>query len=510
MNLMLPSARRKDGERQPCIKLWKFEIRIPFIHYEWEIPETIQACVVFMTGSAATAYLQDLFGFSFEVALSMVFVHELLYMVNNTMGDPLIGGWITPAVPLITAYLLNFDFNGPAGIYDRAQALVSIELMLGLLYVILGITGIAAKLVDICPQSLKGGILIGAGFAACCGTYGFKSVAAGGKGFFMYPISWSVGCCFGLFLLFANGWSKIKFGSKNPIVGLLTKAGFVPSIIVGGILAMIIGECATPDFSGITDFWFNPFVCLAGYTWKHFSMIGLAASGNLPTAQIVTSALPMALMCYVIAFGDIVGGTAFMEDTKRYRTDEDIYINPDVTNMCCGFRNLLECFFSPACTMSGPLWTAMTVSVAERYKTGKENMYSIFGGSCTFNTVKWICQLIVPLMALIRPILPLAMAQTLIIQAFGSFYVGINMCRTNTERGVAGITAGAIATCANPSYGLFVGIVLCIVMEFFNMSKAEREKNINEGIEMSYTEAKKLVAALAEKDAAKAAAKAAK
>ena len=57
-------------------------------------------------------------------------------------------------------------------------------------------------------------------------------------------------------------------------------------------------------------------------------------------------------------------------------------------------------------------------------------------------------------MALIQPILPLAMAQTLIIQAFGSFYVGINMCRTNVERGVAGITAGAIATCANPSYGL--------------------------------------------------------
>lgn len=109
--------------------------------------------------------------------------------------------------------------------------------------------------------------------------------------------------------------------------------------------------------------------------------------------------------------------------------------------MCCGFRNLIEAFFSPTCTMSGPLWSAMTVSVAERYKTGKENMYSIFGGACTFNTTKWICQLIVPLMALIQPILPLAMAQTLIIQAFGSFYVGINMCRTNVERGVAGITA---------------------------------------------------------------------
>ena len=96
MNLMLPSARRKEGAKQPCIKIWKFDLRIPFVHYEWEIPEMIQACVVFMTGSAATAYLQDLFGFTFEMALSIVFVHELLYMVNNTLGDPLIGGWILP------------------------------------------------------------------------------------------------------------------------------------------------------------------------------------------------------------------------------------------------------------------------------------------------------------------------------------------------------------------------------------------------------------------------------
>ena len=161
MNLMLPSARRQEGGKQPCIKVWKFDIRIPFVHYEWEIPEMIQACVVFLTGTAATQYLQDLFGFTFEMALSIVFVHELLYMVNNTMGDPLIGGWITPAVPLITTFLLNFEGT------DRMYALVGMELILGLMYVILGITGIATKIIDICPQSLKGGILIEIGRASC-------------------------------------------------------------------------------------------------------------------------------------------------------------------------------------------------------------------------------------------------------------------------------------------------------------------------------------------------------
>ena len=36
----------------------------------------------------------------------------------------------------------------------------------------------------------------------------------------------------------------------------------------------------------------------------------------------------MAIICYVIAFGDIVGGTAFLEDTKRFRRDEEIDVNP--------------------------------------------------------------------------------------------------------------------------------------------------------------------------------------
>ena len=489
MNLMLQSARRQEGGTQPCIKVWKFDIRIPFVHYEWEIPEMIQACVVFLTGTAATQYLQDLFGFTFEMALSIVFVHELLYMVNNTMGDPLIGGWITPAVPLITTFLLNFEGT------DRMYALVGIELILGLMYVILGITGIATKIIDICPQSLKGGILIGSGFAACCGTYGFTSVADGGRGFFAYPISWSIGVALGLFLLFANGFGKVKFNSKNKLIGLINKAGFVPAVIVAGVIGMVIGELDIPDMAGITSFWFNPLPGLQ-WVWDNFSILGI----GLPPAHILVQALPMAIICYVIAFGDIVGGTAFMEDTKRYRQDELIDINPDRTN--------IECFFSPTCTMSGPLWSAMTVSVAERYKTGKDNMYSIFGGSCTFNMTKWICQLIVPLITLVQPILPIAMAMTLMIQAFGSFYVGINMCRTNVERGVAGITAGAIATCANPAYGLFIGVALAIIMEYIGMSKKERRANVEEGIEIYVTNCRAELEEMDAKDAAKAAKKA--
>ena len=113
-----------------------------------------------------------------------------------------------------------------------------------------------------------------------------------------------------------------------------------------------------------------------------------------------------------------------------------------------------------------------------------------------------------PLVTLVEPILPIAMAMTLMIQAFGSFYVGINMCRTNTERGVAGITAGAIATCSNPAYGLFIGVALAIIMEDIGMSKKERRANVEEGIEIYVTNCRAELEEMDAKDAAKAAKKA--
>lgn len=475
--------KRKDGEIQPHIKLFGglFHLRLPFVHWEWEFPEMIQAIVVFMTGAAATAYLEQIFGLSFELALSIVIVHEALYLVNNILGDPLVGGWITPAVPLITAFLLTYE--GP----DRIYALISIELCLGVMYIVFGLTGIAGKLVNFCPMSIKAGILIGAGFAACTGKYGFMSAEAGGLGFYHSPISWTIGVLLSLFLLFSYGFGDIKFNVKNKFVKFISKAGFVPAVIVAALIGMAVGEIKLPDMSQINGIIFNP---LPGLAWvaKNFSILGV----GLPPMDIFISAIPMAIIAYVIAFGDIVGGTAFLNDTKKYRTDEYMDINPNRTNVCCGIRNIIECLFAPTCTMSGPLWTAMTVTVAERYKSGKENMYSIFGGSCTFNTAKVICCAIIPLMVLIKPALPLAMALTLMIQAFGSFYVALTMCRTNIERGVAGITGGAIAASANPAWGLLVGILLYVACQFVATKQEQRVQEVVKGANITIQESEQV------------------
>ena len=64
------------------------------------------------------------------------------------------------------------------------------------------------------------------------------------------------------------------------------------------------------------------------------------------------------------------------------------------------------------------------------------------------------------------------------------------------------------ATCANPSYGLFVGIVLCIFMEIVGMNKKERRANIEEGIEIYMKNTRAELDDLDAKAAAKAAKKA--
>lgn len=496
MPLMFKTARRQDGRLQPHIKAGIFNIRLPLVHWEIEIPEAIQGIFVFMTGAAATVYLETQFDLPFEIALSIVIVHEFLYLWQNMMGDALIGGWITPAVPLIITFLSQYDYDRAAGVHDRMYALLALEILLGLLYVILGITKIAGKLVGWCPSSLKGGILMGAGMSACIGTYGFKTVENGGLGFWAMPFTFSIGVLLALFLLFSLGFGKVKRNHGNPVVKLLSKLGFVPALLVAYIVGMIIKEIPLPQFTdpGIV---FNPFPGLA-YAFNNLTVFGI----GLPPLEIFISALPMAIMVYVIAFGDVVGGTAFLNETKKHRNDEDLDINPDRTNICCGIRNLVEAFFAPTCTMSGPLWTAMTVTVAERYKSGKDNMYSFFGGACTFNLFKVLSCCCIPLMALVKPVLPLAMALTLLIQAFGSFYVGMTFCRTNIERGVAGITACVIACSANPSIGLFVGIALSVVVEFLNTKRIERAEKLLEGLTDSAAEIEEVEQSIHEMKAA--------
>ncbi len=462
--LSLPTARREEGGEQPYIPipgLKAYKLRFPIIHYQIEIPEVIQACFVFVTGVSATAYLENIFGLPFAVALSIIIVHECLYCIHQLFGDVLIGGWITPAIPLITTFLLAFEGT------DRIHALISLGFLLAVIFLVLGISKLAGKLVRITPNSIKAGVLMGAGISAVIGRYGFATGELGGIGFAKMPFAFSTGVLVSLFLLFSKGFREIKEGEPGGLVGILTKAGFVPALFAGYLVGAATGELPLPVISLQDGLIFNP---LPGLKWvnNNFSMMGI----GFPPLEILIQAVPMAIITYIIAFGDVVAGEQLLYDAASVRKDEKIQINSNKTNILTGLRNLAESLFAPTITMSGPLWSAMTVTVVERYK-GSRAMYSIIGGTATFNLTKAVCCFIMPLIALIQPILPLSMSLTLMIQSFACFYIALGMLNTSEERGVAGIV-GSILAIAGPAIGLVAGVVIAVVCQLVSVKKRGR------------------------------------
>ncbi|GAB6174545.1 permease [Paradesulfitobacterium aromaticivorans] len=460
MAIGLPSSKRKYGAEQPYIPLGIFKLRLPFIHYGIEVPEIIQAIFMFVTGLAATKFLEDMFGIPFEVALTIVLFHEITYSLHQLFGDPIIAGWITPAIPLTVAFLSKFTLG-----VDRIEALIALQITVGVMFLILGSTGLAKKILDVLPNSIKAGIVLGAGIAAIVGKYGFLPAAQGGVGFAKYPVSMSVGIALAFFLLYAKGFEVMK-AKGGSIVGIFAKYGMVPGIIGAMVVGIAVGEVQMPKI----DQW-GFFVPRVGEVFSTFNAFAV----GIPSLSTFIAALPMAIVAYIIAFGDIIIGQTVIEKANEFRDDEYIDMNANRTNILCGVRNLIEGTMFPTVTLAGPLWAAMTVAVAERYKQGRKAMDSIFGGSGTFNIVKWMAILSLPLVAFFKPILPIAIALTTMVQGFACFYIAIEMLKTKEEQGVAGVL-GAILAIAGPTYGLASGIVLYLVVQKIGVPKMQQIK----------------------------------
>ncbi len=56
--------------------------------------------------------MTDLLGMPFEAALAVVMMNGVLYLAHHLLGDPVVPGWITPAIPLLIAYCESFE-EGP-------------------------------------------------------------------------------------------------------------------------------------------------------------------------------------------------------------------------------------------------------------------------------------------------------------------------------------------------------------------------------------------------------------
>ena len=158
------------------------------------------------------------------------------------------------------------------------------------------------------------------------------------------------------------------------------------------------------------------------------------------------AALPLAFIGYIILFGDIITGIQVLKGAAPNRPDEKIDFNSTRTHLSTGIRNALMALFAPFFPTQGSLWTGVHVIIVNRWATGKDSMYSLHSGISSYYFFGLpILYLALPLTTGLVPLLPIALALTLILTGFACAYVAMEIPRNPTERGVVLLGGAALA-----------------------------------------------------------------
>lgn len=437
---------RKDGEEQPYWPAGPFKIRLPFVHYRWETAEMFQALIMFVVSLGMIPLLEKYLGLPYDVALAYVTVCGIGFMLPALLGVPFVPGWITPGIPVVLLFLGDYE-PGPEAI----QALFALQFLVFVIFLVLGITRLGSALVRIIPNSMKGGIIIGAGIAALIGE-----IDAGGR-LANTPISLVIGSLVCLYLMFSVSFRGLT--DRLPIARKIVNYGMVPGMLIAIFTGIAVGEYNMPDVRfGITAPAFAEM-------WSY-----LPFTLGFPDAKVFMLAIPTAIIAYIIAFGDIIVGQSLMQRADELRPDEQIDTNIDRVHLVTALRNALHAFFAPYPGLAGPIWTAVAATMAERYKYGRKAMESIYSGGGTFWITGFLALFMLPLVTFFQPVLPIALSLTLVLTGYICLMVGFEQLNNNTERGIAG-TMGVVLAVYGAGWGLAAGAVLYFLIERTHLLK---------------------------------------
>lgn len=462
MTERFPLKKREYGGQQPFIKLGPFNLRLPLIHHEWQWTEMAAAMFlgVACLGAGVTTTMTT-FGLDvaenisalgltengmFLMALTFGVLNALCYYLPSLLGDPVVPGWITPALPLTLNYLSSWAVpNFATGDVDRIHAMIALQLMVALMFLIMGSTGLGRKLVQSVPMSIKAGIVLGAGVTAGMNVIQARIPRA----------PWTVIISVLIAFVFLFNPSFARMAEKNKFWRLLRNQGVVPAQLFAIILApVLLKEIPVPQIQwGLTPLNF-------GFVMEHFTVFGL----GWPAVSFFVQAIPMALTVYIIAFSDFVLASEVVAEATAKRPDETVIFDAGRSNLVSFLRNAIMGLFAPWVPMCGPLWASGLLTITERYKRGYKTMRSYWGGVCTFRASTVIAVMILPLVTLIRPAFAIFFGITMAVQCFACGNIGIRMATTPNERGIATVMAAVLAT-MTPGWALLVGAVLFLLIE---------------------------------------------
>lgn len=332
------SARRERNPKElPYIPLGPFQWRIPGLHFRIEYVEFFQGLILGATALSSIPYLTDYLGIPYELAWSCVIIEVFMYMLHGWLGDPVVPGWITPTLPFTLAFISGFD-KGP----ERIQAMIAVQLLVAFVFIFMGVTKLADKFVHSVPTSIKGGILLAAPITVIQGQL------ENGSQLLTAPVATLAGTLLLAFLSFSPFCEKKR--GKIKLLDIMAKYGNLFPYLIAMLLGVLLGELAKPTLElgsiiRIPDF------------GKIFETVSIFSVGFPPLSMFI-QAMPLALICYVLAFGDFVTSETLVKEAQESRDDEHIDFNSSRSNLISGLRNLILAIFAPSRRWPGPSGSA--------------------------------------------------------------------------------------------------------------------------------------------------------
>ena len=433
---------------QPTLPGWNwgpFTFRMPFYHTKLCWPEALQGLfVAAATGLALVPLMTSFFGLNFEEAVAISMLHMiLLSSALIVFGEPYAPGWITPALPLVLAYVLG-TYEEPA---MRFQAMTALSLNFAFLLFFLGISGLGKKFVFWLPDTLKAGIVLGAAIAALKRVF----IDDAERFLLQQPIATTLACAICLAFAFSLPLQKLKLRFR--FFALLGALGLLPGFIVAAIVGPMVGEVTY-------DIQWGVLLPPVGAAWAKVSPFAI----GWPSLEMFIQSVPLAIITYVILFGDLVTGNEVIREGLQSRQDEHLDINPTRSHLSLAVRNTLMGIAAPFFPTQGALWTGVHVIIMQRWKLGSSAMGSLHSGLVSYYLMGVpLMFLVLPLLTGLKPLLGIALSLTLVMTGFACAYIAMSIPRNNTSRGTV-LLIGAALAFFEPWVGLLFGILVTLVL----------------------------------------------
>lgn len=462
-------SQREYGAVQPGIHWGPFTTRIPFWHTRLEWQDLLQGIFVAgATGLATVPILTGYLGLTFDEAVACMFIQSLiLCSAPIIFGEPYAPGMITPALPLTLAALADPALGTPE---LRLQYLSAAALWLALILSVLGLSGLGKQFVARIPPALKGGIILGAAISALYRVF----VDPDSQFLNAQPITTTVSLAVCMLLIFSMPIQRYK--KKARWLAFLASLGLLPGFLTAAAVGPLTGlfSGGTPEV--VYDIEWGILWLPLGSVIEKMSPFSV----GFPTLTMFWHALPLALMTYVILFGDIVTGTEITRAAQKARPDETVNLDTNRSHLSLAIRNTVMALVAPFFPYQGALWTGVHVVIVQRWSDGRKSMDSLFSGIHSYYVfgipVLYFC---LPLVTALKPLMGVALSLTLVLTGFACAYVAMAIPRTAIERGVVLLTAVALAV-FSPWVGMAVGIAATILLVGWESPEPEEEVVVDE------------------------------